>query len=226
MPREKQKAPYHHGDLKNTLIDVALAHISRDGAGSLSLREVARDAGVSHSAAYRHFANKENLLVAIAEQGFRQLGETLGAAAQAHAGDPARALQATGVAYVEFAISHPEHLQVMFGGSIACPSDYPSLVAAGDETYAALTRTVAEGSKLGQLRSGDDAMIALTCWATVHGLSQLIAGGQIGREAGDASPRSLALAATALVMQGVNAPAAAAKRSAKVKRRRLKQDVL
>lgn len=219
MPRKKLKAPYHHGDLKNTLIEVALAHIARSGATSLSLREVARDAGVSHSAAYRHFANKENLLVAIAEQGFRLLGETMGAAARAHAGDPAGALQAAGVAYVEFAVSHLEHLQIMFGGSIADANDYPSLVAAADLTYGALSQTVAQASKSGQLRSGNDKMIALTCWATVHGLSQLIAGGQVGLDAGAASPRNLALAATTLVLQGINAPADADKpRRAKAKR--------
>ncbi len=219
MTQEKPKAPYHHGDLKNTLIDVALAHIARSGVSSLSLREVAREAGVSHSAAYRHFANKEDLLVAIAEQGFRQLGETLGAAARAHAGDPAGALQAAGVAYVEFAVSHPEHLQIMFGGSIADANDYPSLVAATDETYGALSQMVAQASKSGQLRSGDNRMIALTCWATVHGLSQLIAGGQVAFDAGNSSPRKLALAATGLVMRGINTPSDAVKpRRAKAKR--------
>ncbi len=207
MTQKKLKAPYHHGDLKNTLIDVALTHIARSGVSSLSLREVAREAGVSHSAAYRHFANKEDLLVAIAEQGFRQLGETLGTAARAHADSPAGAFQAAGVAYVEFAVSHPEHLQIMFGGSISDANAYPSLVAASDETYGALSRMVAQASKIGQLRSGDDRMIALTCWATVHGLSQLIVGGQVRLDAGDASPRKLALAATRLVMQGINAPA-------------------
>ena len=207
MAKEKPKAPYHHGDLKNTLMDVALAHIARSGVSSLSLREVAREAGVSHSAAYRHFANKEDLLVAIAEQGFRWLGETLGTAARAQAGNPAGAFQAAGVAYVEFAVSHPEHLQIMFGGSIADANDYPSLIAATDETYGALSQMVAQASKSGQLRSGNDKMIALTCWATVHGLSQLIAGGQVGVDARAASPRNLALAATALVLQGINAPA-------------------
>ena len=221
MPKEKPKAPYHHGDLKNTLIDVALAHIARSGVTILSLREVAREAGVSHSAAYRHFANKEDLLVAIAEQGFRWLGETLGTAAQAHSGNPAGAFQAAGIAYVEFAVSHPEHMQIMFGGSIADMNDYPSLIAATDETYGALSHMVAQASKIGQLRSGDDKMIALTCWATVHGLAQLITGGQVGLNAGDASPRNLALAATSLVMQGINAPAEDDKpRRAKVKRAR------
>jgi AcrR family transcriptional regulator len=221
MPREKSKAPYHHGDLKNTLIDVALAHIARSGVSSLSLREVAREAGVSHSAAYRHFANKEDLLVGIAEQGFRWLGETLTMAARGHPDNPVGAFQAAGVAYVEFAVSHPEHMQIMFGGSIAEMNDYPSLIAATDETYGALSHMVAQASKSGQLRSGDDKMIALTCWATVHGLSQLIAGGQVGLEAGDASPCNLALAATKLVLQGINAPADADKpRRAKAKRAR------
>ena len=109
----------------------------------------------------------------------------------------------------------------MFGGSIAEANDYPSLVAATDETYSALAQTVAQASKSGQLRSGDDKMIALTCWAAVHGLSQLIAGGQVRLDTGDASPRNLALAATGLVMQGINAPSDSGKpRRAKVKRAR------
>lgn len=221
MPREKLKTPYHHGDLKITLIDVALSHIARSGVSSLSLREVAREAGVSHSAAYRHFANKEDLLVGIAEQGFRRLGESLDAAAQVQADDPASALQAVGVAYVEFAVSHSEHMQIMFGGSIADANDYPSLVAATHATYSALSQTVARASKSGQLRSGNDKMIALTCWATVHGLAQLITGGQVGLNAGDASAHHLALAATGLVMQGINAPSDAnVPRSSKAKRAR------
>src|SRR5256885_14536758 len=97
-----QRDTYHHGDLRNALIDVALTQIAVEGARALSLREVARAAGVSHTASYRHFPNKESLLAAIAEQGFVMLGDAVGAAVQAHPDDPLAALQASGVAYVEF----------------------------------------------------------------------------------------------------------------------------
>src|SRR5262245_45231593 len=110
-----KKRAYHHGDLRKVLIETALAHIARDGARALSLREVARSAGVSHTASYRHFPAKESLLAAIAEQGFRRLSDAMRAAIVGHA-DPATALQASGIAYVEFGVHYPEHLQVMFGG--------------------------------------------------------------------------------------------------------------
>jgi AcrR family transcriptional regulator len=208
MTQKKPKSTYHHGDLKNALIEVALEHIARVGAHGLSLREVARSAGVSHSAAYRHFANKESLLVAIAEQGFRELGDTLKSAVQGGADDPAAALRACGVAYVEFGVRHPEHLQIMFGGSIACPQDYPSLLAVSKEAYQVLAATVGEGLRKRRLRGSDERMVALTSWALVHGLSQLIAGGQLRTDTGrDPSPRDLALAAAALLHQGIGASA-------------------
>jgi AcrR family transcriptional regulator len=210
MTQRKPKSAYHHGDLKNTLIDVALEHIARMGARALSLREVARSAGVSHTAAYRHFVNKESLLVAIAEQGFRLLSDALSAAIQADADDPAAALQASGVAYVEFGVRHPEHLQIMFGGLIACPQDYPTLLAASKEAYELLAATVSEGLRQGRLRGAEARMVALTSWALVHGLTQLIAGGQLRSNSGqNLSAREVALAATTLLQQGIGAPAKA-----------------
>jgi AcrR family transcriptional regulator len=118
---------YHHGDLRNALIGQALAQIASEGARALCLREVARRAGVSHTASYRHFPNKECLLAAIAEQGFAMLSDAMGAALRAHPDDPLAALQASGVAYVEFGVQYPDHLQIMFGGLIANHDDYPAL---------------------------------------------------------------------------------------------------
>lgn len=208
MTQKKPKSAYHHGDLKNALIEVALEHIARGGARALSLREVARSSGVSHTAAYRHFANKESLLVAIAEQGFRMLGDALKEAIQSRADDPVAALQASGVAYVEFGVRHPEHLQIMFGGLIACPEDYPVLQVVSKEAYEVLTATVGDGLRTGRLHGADEQMIALTSWALVHGLSQLIAGGQLHTDDGrDILHRELALAATTLLEHGIGAPA-------------------
>jgi AcrR family transcriptional regulator len=204
MTPARPKRPYHHGDLKDTLIDTALVHIARVGARALSLREVARRAGVSHTASYRHFSSKESLFAAIAEQGFRRLRDGMRAAMRAHDQDPVAALQATGVAYVEFGVRYPDHMQVMFGGLIERYEDYPALVAASKEAYELLVSIVSEGLRSGRLRGPDERIVALASWALVHGLSQLIAAGQI-RSANGRSvvPRELAFATTSLLQQGI-----------------------
>jgi AcrR family transcriptional regulator len=215
MPmRGSKKRAYHHGDLKNALIETALTQIARDGAPSLSLREVARSAGVSHTASYRHFPSKESLLAAIAEQGFRRLGDAMRAAVGGHA-DPAAALQASGVAYVEFGVHYPDHLQVMFGGLIARAEDYPALTAASKEAYDLLAGIVREGLRVGRLRGSDERSVALAAWAMVHGLAVLIAGGQIRADGGQLpASRELALAVTALLHEGIaTAPAPTTKKA-------------
>src|SRR5882724_2288864 len=142
MKTSNKKPTYHHGDLKNALIEAALAHIAREGARALSLREVARGAGVSHTASYRHFRNKESLLAAIAEQGFRRLSAMMRVAIQQHSGDPLAMLRASGVAYVEFGVHNPDHLQIMFSGLIGRHDDYPELKSAGQEAYELLASSV------------------------------------------------------------------------------------
>jgi len=129
---------YHHGNLKNVLIDAAISQIATHGARALSLRELARSIGVSHASTYRHFPNKESVLATIAEQGFEELTRAMEAAARPHAGDPLEMLQATGVAYVDFGVSYPHHLQIMFGDAITCHEDYPTLVEASKKAYEVL----------------------------------------------------------------------------------------
>lgn len=206
------KRTYHHGDLKNALTETALAHIARDGARALSLREVARSAGVSHTASYRHFPSKESLLAAIAEQGFDLLTHGMRAATAGHAGDPAAALRAAGDAYVEFGVHHPDHLEVMFGGLIARAEDYPTLLAASKTAYEVLAAIVREGLRVGRFRGPDERTIAVAAWSLVHGLAALIAGGKIRTEGGKAAAaRELAPAVIALLHQGITiAPSRAA----------------
>jgi AcrR family transcriptional regulator len=213
MKTSRPKRAYHHGDLKNALVDAALAHIARDGARALSLREVARSAGVSHTASYRHFPSKESLLAAIAEDGFRLLVEAMRSAVTAYADDPGAALRASGVAYVEFGVHYPDHLQVMFGNLIARTQDYPALMAASKEAYELLAAIVREGLRVGRLHGPDERSVALAAWALVHGLAVLIASGQIRAQGAQLpSPRELALAVTALLLQGIAiAPAVPAK---------------
>jgi AcrR family transcriptional regulator len=207
-PARAQRGSYHHGDLRNALIDAALARIAIDGARTLSLREVARAAGVSHTASYRHFPSKESLLAAIAEQGFVMLGDAVGAAVQSHPDDPLAALQASGIAYVEFGVQYPHHLQIMFGGLIGSHADHPGLKQAAEGTYERLREAVRNAQQSGHLRAGDERIIALTAWAQVHGLALLIAGGQIASEDGTLPPpRYLATEVTRLLQQGLAAGA-------------------
>jgi len=200
----RQRSSYHHGDLRNALIDAALAQISVVGARVLSLREVARTAGVSHTASYRHFPSKESLLAAIAEQGFVMLGDAVGAALQAHPDDPLAALQASGIAYVEFGVQYPHHLQIMFGGVIGDHADHPGLKQAAEGAYERLREAVRNAQKSGFIRTGDERIIALASWAQVHGLALLIAGGQIASDDGALPPpRYLATEVTRLLQQGL-----------------------
>src|SRR5690625_2896195 len=108
MSREDR---YHHGDLRRALLDAAAGLVQERRNAEASLREIARRAGVSHTAPYRHFESKEALLAAVAEEGFHQFREVLEAAAEGKA--PLDALHATGQAYVDFALGHPGYFRVM-----------------------------------------------------------------------------------------------------------------
>jgi AcrR family transcriptional regulator len=164
---------YHHGNLRQALVDAALELIADKGARAFTLREAARRAGVSHTAPYRHFADREALLAAVAEEGFRELGARMRAAGAAVA-DPAAGFAAEGLAYVRFAVEKPSHFRVMFGGYITDAQAYPGLVEAGAAAYQHLVEGVRAGQKAGLLRAGDPEELALLPWSVVHGLASLI----------------------------------------------------
>ena len=131
MAKIKTAPPYHHGDLRNALIEAGLQILAQDGIQALTLREVARRANVSHTAPYRHFASKEALLVAIAEQGFHELTARLQAASAQPARSPRVLFEHIAWAYVKFALDKPGHLRVMFSDTITDWDAYPSLRSAG-----------------------------------------------------------------------------------------------
>jgi AcrR family transcriptional regulator len=126
----REKRPYHHGDLRQALVRSALEILSESGVGGLSLRAAARRARVSAMAPYRHFADKEALLAAVAEYGFRELAAQL-TAATATAADPRAGLAALGVAYVLFARDEPSLFKLIFGPTIEKKSGHPGLDEAG-----------------------------------------------------------------------------------------------
>lgn len=163
--------PFHHGDLRHTLIEATAELIERDGPASVSLREAARIAGVSHNAPYRHFPTREALLAAVAAYGFRQLRIAFEEAAAA----PENRILALGQGYVRFASAHPGLFRLMFGSGLDRQS-HPDLAQAAQDAFGVLQRaTLDRGSP-----SPRDA--ALGAWALVHGLSYLIVDNQLTQD--------------------------------------------
>jgi len=171
-----QERSYHHGDLRQALIRSALEILSETGVGGLTLRAAARRARVSAMAPYRHFADKEALLAAVAEYGFRELAARL-TAATAMAADPRAGLAALGVAYVLFACDQPSLFKLMFGPTIEKKSGHPALDEAGGACFNALRQAVAAAKFFEGDSDGND--VSLACWSLVHGLSALIVDGRL-----------------------------------------------
>lgn len=174
-----KKDTYHHGDLRRALLDAALKLLSTKDAGSLSLRQVARQAGVSHTAPYRHFEDKAALLAAVAEEGFTEFGAYLRAAIAEKGTDPVASLQATGLAYVRYALDHPTHFRIMFG---CFPTEEPAesnLFKVSQGTFQILVDIIKQGQATGVVRQGDPKALALTRWSLVHGLSMLLLDGML-----------------------------------------------
>lgn len=174
----ERKGSYHHGNLRRALIDAALGLIENEGAAALSLREAARRAGVSTAAPYRHFPSREALLAAVAEEGFRLLGEEIRRAIAAH-DDPARRLGESGIAYVLFAAAHRSLYSVMFGPELADRRAHPSLEAAAADTSRLLLGAVRDYQEAGWMSSRDPTELQLAAWSSMHGLASLITSGHI-----------------------------------------------
>lgn len=162
---------YHHKDLKEALMKAAIEILATQGLDALSLRETARKAGVSHAAPYHHFRDKQALLDAVAERGFRLLRQAMEASADGKAGTDG--LQAYGRAYTGFAKSHTALFRLMFtrgSGEKHVPGTKDGIV--DDLTLDGICRTVGCGRE--QARR-----INLLLWSCVHGLAMLWLDGQI-----------------------------------------------
>ena len=197
-----QRDTYHHGDLRQTLIDAALELISKHDISKLSLREVARRVGVSHAAPYRHFPDKDALLAAIAEEGFHVLTRYLEEGVQKVSNDPLKQLQASGVAYVQFAIDRSSHYRVMFGAFRANNPDYPALTKAGQAALAVLVNVIVVGQSTGVVSAGDPHQMAWVAWSLVHGLAMLLIDNQLPIS-NEKAIDSLATLATQTLIQGI-----------------------
>jgi AcrR family transcriptional regulator len=153
---------YHHGDLRAAILSEAARLIADKGADAVSLRQLAREAGVSHAAPAHHFSDRRGLFTALAAEGFRMLATALTAARP-------RFVDAA-LAYVQFAIDHPGHYAVMFDRSLVDPGD-PDLVAAQAAAGAELSRGV--GTLRDPHATADPQGAELAAWSLVHGFSML-----------------------------------------------------
>lgn len=158
---------YHHGDLRRAVLDAALDVIATEGPSAISMRDLARRAGVSHAAPAHHFGDKRGLLTAIAVEGFETLAEYLSDTV----GGPDE-LRELGVAYVRFAMDHPAHFEVMFRRDL-CHEDDVALVAARGRTAVLLSGGVDTVVPDGSLHAG------LAAWSLAHGFATLWRGGSI-----------------------------------------------
>lgn len=176
MSTSARPSSYHHGNLRAELVRAGLAQLATQSHADISLRELAREVGVSANAVYRHFANKEALLAAMAAEGFRQLAVAQQQAAGQHT-HPVEMFLHSGRAYVAFARQHPALYRLMFG-HFTVGSHSEEMKEARELAYAGLRDGVALALRLD---AGTEAVTvpALHAWSLVHGLSQLILDGQL-----------------------------------------------
>jgi AcrR family transcriptional regulator len=167
---------YHHGNLRAALLESAERTLRRRGAGELSLRELAREVGVSHAAPRRHFADKQALLDALAEDGFERLGRELDQAMTAAGDSLQEQLGAFGQAYVRFATEHATLLELMFTGK----HREESLREAADRAFAGALALFEKAQAAGQVVPGDPERVGTVALATLHGLASFANNGMLG----------------------------------------------
>ncbi|MDY6781880.1 MAG: TetR/AcrR family transcriptional regulator [Cyanobacteriota bacterium] len=176
-----QKKSYHHGDLLQSLIDAALDLIAEKDVTDVSLREIARRVGVSHTAPYRHFADKEALLAAVAQEGFLRFRQSIEEAMEPVV-DPLERLEAGCFSYLRYAAKHPSRYRIMFGmQGISEGKNNSAIAALARDIYSPFTIAIGEGQSAGVIRNGDPQQIAQTVWALMHGLTMLRMHGQLER---------------------------------------------
>jgi AcrR family transcriptional regulator len=169
-------------DSRERILKVAVKLITKEGLATLSMREVARRAGVSHQAPYHYFENREAILAAIAEEGFNKFNAALESASGSNA---VARLIAAGRAYIGFALSHPAHFQVMFRPELVNLDKYPSALAEANRGFGILQSLINVVVKEKFMPASRAHGMVILSWAFVHGLSGLLLEGPLARRAGD-----------------------------------------
>ncbi len=170
---------YHHGDLRAALLDEAAAMIAEGGAASLTMRAIGERLGVSRAAAYRHFADKTALLVAVAGAGFSRLGSRLQAVDAGARGSSLERLRRLGAEYVRFAVENPAHYRLMYGKEALTREDIPELREAANAIFEQMVAVIEAHQRSGGLKRQDPRAQAYVAWSALHGLASLWIEGQI-----------------------------------------------
>jgi AcrR family transcriptional regulator len=175
----EQARGYHHGDLRAALLDEAAAMIAEGGATSVTMRALGQRLGVSRAAPYRHFADKNSLLVAVAAAGFERLGDRLRTIDAGAPRSSVERLRRMGEEYVRFAIENPAHYRLMYGREALTREDLPELGEAATAIFEQLVDVIQAYQRTGAIKRQDPRAQAYTAWAAVHGLASLVIEGQI-----------------------------------------------
>jgi AcrR family transcriptional regulator len=179
-PRQMSERPYHHGNLRTALLEQAERTVRERGVPELSLRELAREVGVSHGAPRRHFPDRHALLDALAEAGYARLGAELRRAADGAGEDFEARLQATAAAYVRFATRDAALLELMFAGKHREESG--RLHEAAERAFSVVLELIHQGQAQGALEPGQPERVGLVLIATIQGIATLVTSGIVQPE--------------------------------------------
>jgi AcrR family transcriptional regulator len=203
-PRERRG--YHHGNLREALIEAALELISEKGPGGFTFAEAARAAGVSPAAPYRHFRDRDALIADVAKRGFEAFSAALATAWDGGRPEPRAAFDRVGRAYLEFARTAPAYFSAMFESGLAL-ADYPEVRAEGDKAFTVL-REACEAiiATLPTGKRPPAMMMALHIWSLSHGIASLFGRGDRARRQIPMRPEELLEAAVLIYLDGLGAP--------------------
>jgi AcrR family transcriptional regulator len=168
-----EQRAYHHGNLRAELLEAAIRKLESVTAEQLSLRALARSIGVSQTAPYRHFSDKDALLAAMATRGYRELLRELRAALEAADDSAAEQLRALASAYVSYAARHESLFKLMFGPLVQPGEDQPELREVSRETLTLVQQILQRGMQRGEFRQQDVLYLANAAWAGIHGVATL-----------------------------------------------------
>jgi AcrR family transcriptional regulator len=170
---------YHHGDLKNALVKAGVEILAKEGLSGLSLRKVAKQAGVSHAAPYAHFKDKQALVAAISTEGHARIYAEISTVIKDNPDAPLQQLVLAALAYLRFSQDEPDLFRITFSGAVEQERDYPALVEIAHQNFELIEYIVSRGRVAGIFSTAPDELLAQSLWGAVHGLIALTQQGQI-----------------------------------------------